>query len=430
ALTEGAKNGLTVTAPCHVGACPLCALSLSYTFFTLPSFPPPRLRVLLCLPSLTVACPLPFLVLPSSIVSARPAPGASFPRLVADQATREPPTASSYRGLRVLIPCPHPCRPVTFAKADDEAKPESDSCEEDISTTTTSDSEQGDATYETDLTELEDFPSSRKRLRADENLVLEPETSYDSEDIYHDPLDEGGHRYCASQVRNKPNEPKWREVEDSLRQASNNDMYRFLRWCLQLDRGEDGRHTPGINKASTLEIDWKNLRLYHQRLTKIVINDDDGSEIRRGMKYLVQEFGLDTQPGRKTPVYIEDIGPFNETILSTQEKNIFTVHRRSALLSLQFKDLVISLQKDPHRGPPVPMIELTPEGTKKFLGITKLYGYEIPNYFCTSRDRLRTLSYDLPAYTAFWHPVSCAGISQSGAEFEGLATETLYQQRM
>jgi len=35
------------------------------------------------------------------------------------------------------------------------------------------------------------------------------------------------------------------------------------------------------------------------------------------MKYLVQEFGLDTQPRKKTPVYIEDIGPFNKTILST-----------------------------------------------------------------------------------------------------------------
>lgn len=71
-------------------------------------------------------------------------------------------------------------------------KPESDFCEEDISTTTSSDSDQGDATYETDLTELEDFPSPRKRLRADQNLVHEPETSYDAEDIYEDPLDEGG----------------------------------------------------------------------------------------------------------------------------------------------------------------------------------------------------------------------------------------------
>ncbi|KAJ5775856.1 uncharacterized protein N7511_000867 [Penicillium nucicola] len=113
------------------------------------------------------------------------------------------------------------------------------------------------------------------------------------------------------------------------------------------------------------------------------------------LKSLVQEFGLDTQPGKKTPVYIEDIGPFNETILSTQEKKfhlgfqriqvclfnslgIFTLHRKSALLSLQFKDLQISLQKDPRGGPSVPMIELTPEETKKFLGLTKLTTFALP----------------------------------------------------
>lgn len=111
------------------------------------------------------------------------------------------------------------------------------------------------------------------------------------------------------------------------------------------------------------------------------------SNQRQGISYLVEENGLDTQPGKKTPVYIEDIGPFNETILSTQEKKfylgiqriqvclfnslgLFTVHRRNALLNLQFEDLQVSLQKDPHGGPPVPLVELTPEGTKKFLGQT------------------------------------------------------------
>ncbi|KAJ5981933.1 hypothetical protein N7451_012033 [Penicillium sp. IBT 35674x] len=299
---------------------------------------------------------------------------------------------------------------------------ESDCGAHDTSASPASDSELGDATYETDLTELEDAPSSRKRHRSDENLCLEPEVSFDSGDVYEDPLDEGGvdlseipvdfdkapgtierreriedrlERYCASKVRNRPNERKWRDAEEALRQASNNDMYRFLRWCLLLARGKDGRHVKGINKASTFGTDWKNLRCYYQRLTKITINDEDGSEIRRGMKYLVKDFGLDTQPGKKTPVYIEDIGPFNETILSTQEKRlhlgfqriqvclfnslgIFTVHRKSALLSLQFKDLQISLQKDPRGGPPIPLIELTPEGTKKFLGLTKLITFALP----------------------------------------------------
>ena len=71
-------------------------------------------------------------------------------------------------------------------------RPESDCGEGDISATTPSDSEPGDATYETDLTELEDAPGPRKRLRSDETLVLEPEVSYDAGELYDDPLDEGG----------------------------------------------------------------------------------------------------------------------------------------------------------------------------------------------------------------------------------------------
>lgn len=81
--------------------------------------------------------------------------------------------------------------------------------------------------------------------------------------------------------------------------------------------------------------------------------------------------------------------PFNETILSTQEKRfdlgfqriqvclfntlgLFTLHRKGALLGLQFKHLQVSLQKDPRGGPPIPLIELTTDATKKFLGLTKL----------------------------------------------------------
>jgi hypothetical protein len=71
-------------------------------------------------------------------------------------------------------------------------KLESDSGGNDIIAATSSDSERGDATYETDLTELEDVPSPRKRLRPDENLALEPEVSYDAGELYEDPLDEGG----------------------------------------------------------------------------------------------------------------------------------------------------------------------------------------------------------------------------------------------
>ncbi|KAL2817948.1 hypothetical protein BDW59DRAFT_152275 [Aspergillus cavernicola] len=304
----------------------------------------------------------------------------------------------------------------------------SDCSEDDVTGSSNDSDEQWDATYETDVTEpdvteLDDSPSPRKRLRSDENHpALEPGLSNEVDEFYDDPLDDTGidlgeidedfdkapgtlerreriesrwKRYCISKIILEPNVPKWKDPEDALRQASNNDLYRFLGWCLKLERGKEGRRLKRIHKSSSLNTDWKNLRGYYQKLTKIKINDEDGSEVRRGIKYLVVEHGLDTQPKKKTPVYIEDIGPLNETILSTQQKKfylgiqriqvclfnslaLFTVHRRSALLSLQFKDLQISLQKDPRGGPPIPLVELTPDGCKKFLGLTKLTTFALP----------------------------------------------------
>ncbi|KAK6810763.1 hypothetical protein RU639_013526 [Aspergillus parasiticus] len=180
-------------------------------------------------------------------------------------------------------------------------------------------------------------------------------------------------RYCISRTRLEPKVQKWRDPEEALRQASNNDMYRFLGWCLKLERGEKCRHLKGIHKSSSLEADWKNLRGYHQRPTKTRINDHDGSEVRRGLKYLVHENELDTQPAKKTPGLYRDIGPFNKTILSTQEKKFHLGFQR-----IQFKDLQISLQKDPRGGPAVRLIELTASGTKKFLGQTKLTTFALP----------------------------------------------------
>ena len=64
---------------------------------------------------------------------------------------------------------------------------------------------------------------------------------------------------------------------------------------------------------------------------------------RQGISYLVEENGLDTQPGKKTPVYIEDIGPFNETILSTQEKKFY--------LGIQRIQVSVQFTRSIHRSP-------------------------------------------------------------------------------
>lgn len=82
--------------------------------------------------------------------------------------------------------------------------------------------------------------------------------------------------------------------------------------------------------------------------------------------------------------------PFNETILQTREKRshlgfqrillcfyvmmgLFTVSRKGAMLHLQYKHLVVTLQKNPHGGPPVPMVDFRAEFIKGFLGMKELY---------------------------------------------------------
>ncbi|KAJ5462484.1 hypothetical protein N7530_010689 [Penicillium desertorum] len=114
-------------------------------------------------------------------------------------------------------------------------KPESDSGEDSFIAAISSDLERGDAIYKTDLTELEDVSSPRKRLRPDDNLALEPEVPFDVGELYEDLLDEG--RVDLSEIPEdfdkapgtierreriesrwkRPNELKWREAEEALR---------------------------------------------------------------------------------------------------------------------------------------------------------------------------------------------------------------------
>ena len=48
------------------------------------------------------------------------------------------------------------------------------------------------------------------------------------------------------------------------------------------------------------------------------------------------------------------------------------------------------LQKDPRDGPPIPVVELTAEGTKKFLEQTKLYFGQFPLPFLSAPGSYHT----------------------------------------
>ncbi|KAJ5749419.1 hypothetical protein N7533_006447 [Penicillium manginii] len=201
--------------------------------------------------------------------------------------------------------------------------------------------------------------------------------------------------FCQMKAMEPSTGLKWGDAEDALREASPNDMHRFLNWCLKLEYSPDGRRQKGYTKASSLEADWKYFRIYYTRVVKHEMSKEMGEAVRTGMRYLVDKRGLDKQPRANVPVYIEDMIPFNETILQTREKRfhlgfqriilclyntigLFTINRKQAMLDLQFKHLQISLQQDPHGGPPKPMIELEPQFVKSVLGMSKLNTFALP----------------------------------------------------
>ncbi|KAL4935325.1 hypothetical protein BDV06DRAFT_228932 [Aspergillus oleicola] len=202
--------------------------------------------------------------------------------------------------------------------------------------------------------------------------------------------------FCQAKAIEASAELKWEDEEEALKQATPNIMHRFLNWCCKLEYNlNNGRRLKRYKKASALNADWKYFRIYYTRVTKHEMSEEMGEAVRTGMRYLVDKHGLDKQPRENVPVYIEDMVPFNETILQTREKRfhlgfqriilclyntigLFTVNRKHAMLHLQFKHLQLTLQQDPRGGPPVPMIEIQPQFVKSVLGISKLNTFALP----------------------------------------------------
>ncbi|KAJ5611981.1 hypothetical protein N7510_005175 [Penicillium lagena] len=262
-----------------------------------------------------------------------------------------------------------------------------------------------------------DVSSSLSRHSANRPRILDglPEFSDDpddetDEDIANVPLDYGQsdqtktrrqriehrwHKYCQVKTAKSDASPIWKDPEEALRQSTSNDIYRFFNYCMKLKRGQDGRHLKGISKASALRADWKGFRGYYRQINRRKISPEDSEEINAGIRKLIDKYGLNRHERGKEPVYVHDLTEFNETILRTQEKRfhlgyeriqlclytmlgIFTVNRLNALLSLQFKHLQLSIQRDPEDGPPILLVEIKSEHTKKFMGTSQANNFPFP----------------------------------------------------
>ncbi|KAG5293023.1 C2H2 finger domain-containing protein, mycelia-enriched transcript [Histoplasma ohiense] len=98
-------------------------------------------------------------------------------------------------------------------------------------------------------------------------------------------------------------------------------MHRFLNWCCKLEYNPDtGRRLKCYKKASALNADWKYFRIYYTWVTKHEMSEEMREAVHTGMRYLVDKHSLDKQPRENVSVYIEDMVPFNKTILQIREK--------------------------------------------------------------------------------------------------------------
>ncbi|KAJ5522393.1 hypothetical protein N7527_006508 [Penicillium freii] len=125
------------------------------------------------------------------------------------------------------------------------------------------------------------------------STIKQREVSFDPRELYKDPLDKG--RVNLSEIPEDFDKAPGtiERLERIESRASPRRRYARRRIIIYI--------VSYASVSSSSEARIKNLRYYYQKLTKIVIKDKDSLEIRR-------EFSLDTQPRKKTPVYIEDIG--------------------------------------------------------------------------------------------------------------------------
>ncbi|KAE8413590.1 hypothetical protein BDV36DRAFT_286879 [Aspergillus pseudocaelatus] len=187
----------------------------------------------------------------------------------------------------------------------------------------------------------------------------------------------------------------WANPASALREARKKELTLFLRWCLHLRRGKNGRKLKGIKKFKSLDTDWKLFLCHYEKVTGEPIDDALGRRMRKSIRRIVREHDLDTDEKEKTPIFIEDVVSLQETTLRTIEKRFdlglqhmqqclypliacFTVNQINAMRCLQYQHLQCSTQRDPHGGPPRILLEIKYKFAKKYMGITQANTFPLP----------------------------------------------------
>ncbi|KAL4758475.1 uncharacterized protein BDW70DRAFT_141802 [Aspergillus foveolatus] len=169
----------------------------------------------------------------------------------------------------------------------------------------------------------------------------------------------------------------------------------FFSWRCDRRRNKKGGRTPGIQYKSSLETFWKWWHLVYKAEVGQGLNKDLTVKILDVLAIVAQEKGLKNGRRPKATMFIEDVAEFARVLLSTTEMTFqfgwlriqlllfcqlaaITGCRPGAMLNLRYRDLVLTLIRNPDGGRPQLFIYFTPEFTKTFLGEKEKNTFPIP----------------------------------------------------
>ncbi|KAE8374982.1 hypothetical protein BDV26DRAFT_268992 [Aspergillus bertholletiae] len=199
------------------------------------------------------------------------------------------------------------------------------------------------------------------------------------------------HRFCCDGGHDPVERFHW--LSDS------EETIRFLKalfsWRCDRRRGKGGRRTPGIKYKSSLETFWKWWHLVYKAEIGQGLSKDTIVKILDVLAIVAKEKKLLLGRRPKATMYIEDVAEFARVLLSTTEMTFecgwlrvqlllfcqlaaITGSRPGALLNLRYRDLLLTLIRDPDGGRPRLFIYLTPQFTKTFLGEKEQNTFPIP----------------------------------------------------
>ncbi|OJD27056.1 hypothetical protein ACJ73_01562 [Blastomyces percursus] len=172
-------------------------------------------------------------------------------------------------------------------------------------------------------------------------------------------------------------------------------LYAFFNWRCDIRRGKNGRHCPGIRYKSSLETFWKWWHLVFKQETDSALSKVTIVKIDDVIALVAKEKGLELTRKPKKNMYIEDVAEFALVLLTTTEMTFvcgwqriqilffvqlaaITASRPGALLHLRYRDIALSLIRDPEGGRPRLFVFLKPDFTKRFLGKKAPNEFKIP----------------------------------------------------